>query len=157
MAVYRKGGAADDYTGLYERCRATPGVEYIGSLAQPVLAQALHRVDGLTYPSTFAETSCIAAIEALAAGCLVLATDLGALKETTAGFGRLLSPPPARTDLAEAYGAMVAAAWRAAIADPATHSARIAAQMDFVKRNAVWPARAPEWLAFLSKVLSAKS
>ncbi len=157
MAVYQKGGPADEYTALYDRCRALPGVEYIGSLAQPALARALHRVDALTYPSTFAETSCIAAIEALAAGCLVLSTDLGALRETTGGFARLIALPPAREELAEAYGAMVVAEWRAALADPPTHEARIAAQMDFVRRNAVWPARAAEWLAFLDWVLSAQS
>jgi glycosyltransferase involved in cell wall biosynthesis len=154
MAVYQKGGEADEYAGLYQRCRATPGVEYIGSLAQPDLARALHRVDALTYPSTFAETSCIAVIEALAAGCLVFATDLGALRETTAGFGRLLTMPAARGELAEAFGTMVAAEWRAAMADTQTHRARIAAQRDFIMRNATWPARAPEWLAFLDRVIA---
>jgi glycosyltransferase involved in cell wall biosynthesis len=157
MAVYQKGGEADGYVELYQRCRATPGVEYIGSLAQPELAQALYGVDALTYPSTFAETSCIAAIEALAAGCLVFATDLGALRETTAGFARLLPLPPARENLAEAFGSMVASEWRAAIADPRGLGARIAAQRDFMQRNAVWPARAPEWLAFLNRVAAARS
>ena len=80
MAVYQKGGEADEYAALYERSRGLPGVEYVGSLSQPDLAQVLHKIDALTYPSTFAETSCIAAIEALAAGCQVLATDLGALR-----------------------------------------------------------------------------
>jgi len=111
-------------------------------------------VDALTYPSTFAETSCIAAIEALAAGCLVFTTDLGALRETTAGFACLLPLPPAREDLAEAFGSMVASEWRAAIGDPRTLGARIAAQRDFMQLNATWPVRAPEWVAFLSRVLA---
>jgi glycosyltransferase involved in cell wall biosynthesis len=154
MAVYQKGGEADEYAALYERSRGLAGVEYVGSLAQPDLAQALHKADGLSYPSTFAETSCIAAIEALAAGCLVLTTDLGALRETTAGFARLLSLPPRREDLAQLYAAMVVREWNAAAIGPAVNSARIAAQRDFMRRNATWPVRATEWVALLNRVLA---
>ncbi len=156
MVVYQKGGAGDEYAALYERCRALAGVEYVGSLAQPALAAALSRVDGLTYPSIFAETSCISAIEALAAGCLVLTTDLGALNETTAGFGRLLPLPPARADLPALYAAMVVREWQRAVADPVTNEARIAAQRDFVMRNSTWPARAVEWAAYLNRVAATK-
>jgi glycosyltransferase involved in cell wall biosynthesis len=154
MAVYQKGGGADEYAALYERSRGLPGVEYVGSLAQPDLAHALHKADGLTYPSTFAETSCIAAIEALAAGCLVLTTDLGALRETTAGFARLLALPPQREELAPLYAALVVREWRAAAAGPAADAARIAAQRDFMQHNATWPLRAAEWVAFLNRVLA---
>ncbi len=158
MAVYQKDESADNtYGALYERCRAAPGVEYIGSRAQPELAAALHQADALTYPSTFAETSCIAAIEALAAGCLVFATDLGALRETTAGFGRLLALPAAREELAPAYAAMVLREWRLAAADPAAHAASIDAQVDVMCRNWTWAARAQEWVAYLARVIAAAS
>jgi len=118
------------------------------------LAAALQASDALTYPSTFAETSCISAIEAIAAGCLVLTTDLGALKETTAGFARLLPLPPSRGDLAGLYAAMVVREWQMAAASPAVQRARIAAQRNFMQRNATWPVRAPEWVAFLTRVLA---
>lgn len=154
MAVYQKGGVGDEYAGLYERCRTLAGIEYVGSLAQPDLAQALHRVDALTYPSIFAETSCISVIEALAAGCLVLTTDLGALRETTAGFGRLLSLPPDPAELPALYAGMVVREWQRAVSDPASNEARIAAQRDFVLRNSTWPARAAEWVAYLNRVLA---
>ncbi|HEY2891528.1 MAG TPA: glycosyltransferase family 4 protein [Dongiaceae bacterium] len=154
MAVYQKGGDADEYAALYERCRSLAGIDYVGSLAQPALAAALQASDALTYPSTFAETSCISAIEAIAAGCLVLTTDLGALKETTAGFARLLRLPPSRGDLAGLYAAMVVAEWQQAAASPAVQRARIAAQRDFMQRNATWSVRAPEWVAFLNRVVA---
>lgn len=157
MAVYQREGVADTYRALCERCDTLPRVEYIGSLAQPDLAQALLRVDALTCPSIFAETSCISAIEALAAGCLVLSTDLGALRETTAGFGRLMTLPQAREELPKQFAALVVASWRAAMAHPATHEARVAAQRHFMGRTTAWPARALEWQAFLKRLIAGRS
>src|SRR6185503_19905705 len=67
-------------------------------LAQPELAQRLKRNAFLFYPCTYAETYCIAAMEAIAAGLKVVSTQLGALPETTLGFADLLPLPPG-TDL----------------------------------------------------------
>lgn len=84
MKVYQ--AASDPYAALYDLCRSTPSVRYVGSLPQPELAARLKSTVGFVYPSIFPETSCIVLMEAMAAGCLVLTSDLGALPETGAGF-----------------------------------------------------------------------
>lgn len=66
-----------------------PSVKRLGSLSQPALAQAMCEARVWAHPShssaaggPFHETSCIGAMEAQAAGCLVVASSWGALTET---------------------------------------------------------------------------
>jgi glycosyltransferase involved in cell wall biosynthesis len=91
MAVYQQGGSSDPYASLYEALRLTSGIKYIGSLPQTSLATALSNAHILSYPNTFAETSCISVMEALAAGLCVVTSDFGALPETSMGYARLVS------------------------------------------------------------------
>jgi glycosyltransferase involved in cell wall biosynthesis len=60
------------------------GVQWRGSVRQPELLQALGRTGLLLYPNTFEETSCIAAIEAQASGCVVVTSAKAGLSETVA-------------------------------------------------------------------------
>ena len=77
------------YTDLYNRCLNTKGIVYRGSIPNEDLRKELRRFDILAYPCTFEETSCIAVIEALSAGIRVVASNLGALPETTEGWAHL--------------------------------------------------------------------
>jgi glycosyltransferase involved in cell wall biosynthesis len=61
-----------------------PGVQWRGSIHQSALLQALGRTGLLLYPNTFDETSCIAAIEAQASGCVVITSAKAGLNETVA-------------------------------------------------------------------------
>lgn len=94
MQVYQDSPKKDQQThgDLYDRCRNTPGIDYIGSLPQSALAKQLKSILCLIYPNTIPETSCINLIEAMAAGCQVITTQTSALPETTAGFGTLIIP-----------------------------------------------------------------
>lgn len=92
MGTYLTGPSDSQFQALYDQCRSTPGIEHVGTLPQPDLAEALRAASILAYPCTFPETGCIAALEAMAAGCAVVASDLGALAETTAGHALLVDP-----------------------------------------------------------------
>ena len=80
-----------------------PGVEYVGSLSQPQLAEALAGASILAYPNTYAETSCIAVMEAALGGrgLFVVTSDLGALAGDHArlGFARLVPPAQRKADV----------------------------------------------------------
>ncbi len=72
----------DVYNKLYETARNLPGVNYRGAIGQAELRETAQKCRALAYPCIFPETSCIAAMEALAAGCAVVGSATGALMET---------------------------------------------------------------------------
>ena len=148
-----RGGPDDNrYADLHRQCLATEGVEYVGPVSQPALADALKEAAALAYPSTYAETSCIAAMEAMAMGAAVLTTRLGALPETLAGFGRMVEPREDPAMLARDFAAMASEALNEIERNPAEASTRREAQVAYVQRNYTWPKRALEWEAWLSEI-----
>jgi len=84
MKVYSVG---DDKAqeAMYATLKALPGVVYHGSVGQKELRETTARCRVLAYPCTFAETSCITAMEAMASGCAVVSTNIGAMPETAWG------------------------------------------------------------------------
>jgi glycosyltransferase involved in cell wall biosynthesis len=152
MKVYGEDESKDSFSWLYAMSRATPGVEYIGSLAQPMLAESLKSNLILAYPNTFPETSCIAAMEAMAAGLFVVSSDLGALPETTMGMGLLV--PPARNEqdipeFARRYAERLMEALEQIRRDPGSFWAARWEQIRAVTTQCTWPIRAAEWEQFL--------
>jgi glycosyltransferase involved in cell wall biosynthesis/2-polyprenyl-3-methyl-5-hydroxy-6-metoxy-1,4-benzoquinol methylase len=80
------------YNYLNECAAALPNVTMLGSLSKPQLASLQKSCDLLVYPTEFEEVSCITAMEAMHAGLPMLASDVGALRETCAGAGVRLVP-----------------------------------------------------------------
>jgi glycosyltransferase involved in cell wall biosynthesis len=89
MRVYQ--GPDDGYKGIYDACRNTRGINYIGPVSQTELAQRMKKTAFLAYPCVFPETYCIAVLEAMASGCRIITSDLGALTETLKGWGTCIS------------------------------------------------------------------
>lgn len=78
------------YEMLYQRCDELPNVTNLGALTKQELADVMRQCDMHVYPSNFEETSCITAMEDMAAGLPLIASWVGALPETTEGSGTLL-------------------------------------------------------------------
>ncbi|CAO3377397.1 tetratricopeptide repeat protein [Azospirillum argentinense] len=146
---YQVPADRDPYGALYRRCRDTEGVEYVGAVSQDALAGALRGATALAYPNRFAETSCIAVMEALAAGCLVVSSALGALPETSAGFARLIPVPEDPAEHAVRFADAARAAllhWRD---DRAGGGRRLREQVDHATTAMGWAGRAADWLDWL--------
>jgi glycosyltransferase involved in cell wall biosynthesis len=149
MKVYQEEESGDPFKELYDRCRSTRGVRYVGSVPQPALAAALKPASIFAYPNTFAETSCIAVLEAMAAGLMVVTSDLGALSETTQGFGALVAPasgPDDMLEFARRYLARLLEVLREQAQDPPGFAARRAAQVETINARYTWRVRAGEWV-----------
>jgi glycosyltransferase involved in cell wall biosynthesis len=154
MARVQVSEAQDEYADLYRRCTTLDGVDYIGPVGQAQLANEMADAAALAYPSTYPETSCIAAMEAMAVGAAVLATRTGALPETTAGFGRMVDYLDDKAQMAANYAAMVVDTLTGMQRDPDAAERQRAAQIAHVRTNAVWPVRAREWQGWLAEIVA---
>ncbi len=86
--------ALQEYDRLKAELESLPGCTVHGSVKQSRLAREFMRASVLLYPNTFEETSCITAMEAQAAGCAIVTSDRGALKETVGDAGALVPGLP---------------------------------------------------------------
>ena len=80
-----------NYEKIFNECKNTKNVNYYDFLHNNKIIDLLKKMHIFSYPSVWHETSCIAAIESMAAGCEVVTTNLGALFETCSPFGTFVN------------------------------------------------------------------
>lgn len=154
---YQVSAEQDPYTALYQRCRETEGVEYLGGLGQVELAGVMREATCLAYLNRFAETSCIAVLEALAAGCLVVSSRLGALPESGAGFARLIPVPEDPQEHACRYSEAAVAALNELREDPSGAGRRLRAQVEHANAGTTWGVLAQGWIDWFKELLAPAS
>lgn len=150
LGVYQVDESEDAYRDLYRRCRTQHGVEYRGGVSQPALAKALKGALCFAYPSTFPETFCTAALEAMAAGCLAVLGDLGALAETTEGLAELVPVSSDRTEYAHRFAERLVALLSRG---PQALAPRLESQRRHLLETATWPRRAEAWSRWIEASL----
>lgn len=82
FSIYGWSVRDEPYKELFEQLKKNPRVTYHGARPNDEVREALKQAHIFYYPCVFPETSCIAAIEAQMAGCLVVCPDYEALVET---------------------------------------------------------------------------
>jgi len=152
LSTTRGGPDDNNYTDLHQKSLALDGVDYVGPVSQPELARSLSEAAALAYPSTYPETSCIAALEAMAMGATVVTTRLGALPETLAGHGVMVDMLEPRELLAANFASAVVSTLKSQRLLPAAAAARRTAQIAYVRENYLWASRAREWEHWLSQL-----
>ena len=103
LKVYQGTGAYTDsleaqYKPVLAKLAAINGVTVHGNVLQRDLAREFMKSSILAYPNSFEETSCITAIEAMAAGCVVVTSRRGALPETIGDAGVFVDGEPSSLD-----------------------------------------------------------
>lgn len=83
-----------EFEELRQAAAQFPDLHFHESVKQKELAREFMKSSILFYPCEFEETSCITAMEAMAAGAVVLSTKMGALPETVGDAGILIDGRP---------------------------------------------------------------
>lgn len=92
---------------LYERAKAmaSDGVHFLGRVAKPDLIELQLTAQFYLYPTTYPETCCIAAMEAAAAGAVIVCSTVGALPNRVIDgvTGCLIEGDPADAGVAQTF------------------------------------------------------
>jgi glycosyltransferase involved in cell wall biosynthesis len=88
---------------LFDKCKNTKNVNYLGYASNDQIRKALRTSHIYAYPSIFEETSCLAVIEAMSAGCHVVTTNYGALPETCGEFATMIEFDSSGQNLIDRY------------------------------------------------------
>lgn len=141
-----------DYGALYDKCRNTRGIEYHASIPQGRLAKVLFKASVFAYPNIFPETSCIAAMEAMAAGCLIVSSESGGLPETTAGFASLIEIDGNLQKYSQDFIDQTVNSLRQFKNGDKEIKNKLFSQVAFVNRDYTWTKRAISWNDWLKSL-----
>jgi glycosyltransferase involved in cell wall biosynthesis len=142
------------YEELFTECKNTKNVNYFGFLKNDKIIEKLKKTHIFAHPSIWPETSCIAAIESLAAGCEVVTTNLGALNETCSPFGKIINFEKKPEDLEIKY--------REALLDSIKNfwseetQQKLKSQREIINNTYSWDVRSEEWKNFFYKIKKLK-
>jgi len=142
------------FEGLFEECKKTRNVNYFGFFKNEKIIEELKKMHIFAHPSTWPETSCIAAIESMAAGCEVVTTDLGALNETCSPFGKIINFEKNPEDLEKKYSEALIDSiknfWSV------ENQKKLKLQRETINATYSWDKRSVEWKNFFDKARKLK-
>ena len=118
-----------------------PRVNFYGKTPRKTLYKFFADAHIHAYPSTYPETSCLTQMEALSAGCYTVHTDLGALPETSLGYGAMI---PYHELTPERYAEELTKAIRMIKEQGYDYTQ----QVEDIKNNFTWDKAKQNWLAF---------
>ena len=137
------------YEKIYQRCKDMKNVNYLGYQKHEAIIKLLQETHIFAYPSCWIETSCISAIEAMAAGCQVVTSNLGALYETCSPFARLVHFNQNLNIFEKSYEQELSNSikhyWST------DNQKKLVNQSQVINENYNWKNRSQEWIEFLKK------
>jgi UDP-glucose:(glucosyl)LPS alpha-1,2-glucosyltransferase len=100
-----------------------------------------------SFPSIWPETSCISAIESMAAGCNIISSSLGALYETCSPFGKFVTFDRNFENLENKFQVKLVEC----IENYWSHENQelLKLQTETINKTYSWEERSKEWISFL--------
>ncbi len=136
-----------------------PNIAHVGMIGQTELAQRMKRGAVLVSPNPWPETSCIALIEAMAAGLCAITTNRAALPETGEGFPQHIPVEdidhPLRFDipmLYEAFAEAIDQTLNGWLNQPIETEQRLRRQIDHFVSRYQWSQRTAPWIEFIESI-----
>ena len=143
------------FENLFNECKNAKNVNYFGFQENKKIIEQLKKMHIFAYPSTWPETSCIAAIEAMAAGCEVVTTNLGALNETCSPFGKIINFEKRPEDLEVKYRDALLESIKNFWSDKTQKKLKL--QRETINSTYSWDIRAAEWKNFFNEARKLKN
>lgn len=142
------------YAQLFQQCRDHPQINYHGFQENKTVRAALQQAHIFAYPNIWPETSCIALMEAMSAGCLCIHPNYAALHETAANFTWMYQyHEDAQMHMHTMYQALDGAIQK--ILHPDTQHS-LMTMRNYVAQFYSWDRRIVEWTNFLENILATR-
>ena len=142
------------YKSIFDECKNTKNVNYYGYLENKKIIDLLKKMHIFAHPSIWPETSCISAIESMAAGCEVVSTNLGALYETCSPFGTFVNFDRNFDNLEKRYSKALAYSIKNFWSDENQNKLKL--QRETINSTYSWDVRSLEWKKFLNEARELK-
>ena len=140
-----------DYENLFQLCKQDPRVSYYGSVPYNDLRQHWTNMHILAYPSTWQETSCRVAMEAMSAHCAVVTSNWGALPETLGEFGYMYTYTENKEDHAERFADHLEDIMDSYWSDNVQKNLDNAQEYSYTHYS--WSKRIDQWVDFLDNLI----
>ena len=144
------------YLQLFERIKANPNMTYHGYQPNDVVREALQKAHIFAYPSIWQETSCIAAIEAMSAGCAIVAPNFAGLPETTANFAFEYQYSEDAQQHVNIFANALSTVIDMVDNNEQSMQQRLAIQKNYTDTFYNWDKRAKEWEGLIRGILNAQ-
>ena len=142
------------YEDIFNRCKDSKNINYLGFVDNKKIIDLLKKTHIYSFPSIWPETSCISAIESLAAGCEVVTTNLGALYETCAPFGTMVGFDKNLNNLEKKYKKVLLSSIKNFWSEENQKNLKL--QQQVINNTYSWDTRSLEWKQFLDSVRNNK-
>ena len=142
------------YEDVFNECKNTKNINYFGFLENKKIIELLKKMHIFSHPSIWPETSCISAIESMAAGCEVVTTNLGALYETCSPFGTFVNFDRNINNLEKSYSKVLLNSIKNYWSDE--NQNKLKSQREKINATYSWDKRSLEWKNFFNKARKLK-